>query len=331
MVERAARAPVTRPVVWPGCGRVVATSAGYRGGFGTTGYGDGIDTLPPMPIVVGVGRSGTTLLRLMLDAHPDLCIPGETGFLSPFFDAVRTGVEVDAAQFAHLVTSHPTWPDLDTDAAEYIAAVVRLAPFSLTEGTREFYRRYAATRGKSRWGDKTPGYGQFVPEVLGVLPEAYFVHIIRDGRDVALSLRSTWFSPTQDAAGLARHWAGQIRATRQQAAGRDCYTEVRYEDLLAQPAQTLRRICNAIDLDYDPAMLSYHRAAAGRLSEMRDRLLPDGVTLITRQRRLDNHRFASRPPDQTRSGRWRGEMSVVEQDAFAAEAGDLLSDLGYET
>ena len=49
--------------------------------------------------------------------------------------------------------------------------------------------------------------------------------------------------------------AGQIRTTRRQAAGRDCYTEVRYEDLVAEPADTLRRVCAAIELDYDPAML----------------------------------------------------------------------------
>jgi hypothetical protein len=291
----------------------------------------GIDTLPPMPVVVGVGRSGTTLLRLMLDAHPDLCMPGETGFLLPVVNAERAGEEIDAARFVQLVTSFPTWPDLATDEAEFSEAVHRLDPFSVTGGAREFYRRYATARGKSRWGDKTPGYGQFVPELLGVLPEAHFVHLVRDGRDVALSLRATWFSPTQDAAELARHWAGQVRATRQQAAGRDCYTEIRFEDLLAEPAEALRRICTAIDLDYDPAMLTYHRQAARRLSEMRDRVLPDGVTVITQQRRLDNHGFTSMPPDRARAGRWRSEMSIAEKDAFAAEAGDLLTDLGYET
>jgi hypothetical protein len=170
-----------------------------------------------------------------------------------------------------------------------------------------------------------------VSELLGVLPEAHIVHIIRDGRDVALSLRASWFSPAQDMAALARVWAGQIRTTRQQVAGRDRYTEVRYEELLAEPADALRRICTAIDLDYDPAMLTYHRAAATRLSELRDAVLPDGVTVISRQRRMDNHGRTSMPPDPARAGRWRGEMSSAEQEEFAAEAGDLLSDLGYES
>jgi hypothetical protein len=283
-----------------------------------------------MPVVVGVGRSGTTLLRLMLDAHPELCMPGETGFLLPVFDAFRAGVQLDAARFADVVTSFHTWPDLAMDPATFTAAVHRLDPFSVSAGTREFYRRYAAARGKARWGDKTPVYGQFVPELLGVLPEAHVVHIIRDGRDVALSLRATWFAPAEDMTSLARHWAGQIRTTRRQVEGRHCYTEVRYEDLLVEPANTLRRICTAIDLDYDPAMLTYHRQAVSRLSELRDRLLPDGVTLISRQRRLANHRFTSMPPDPARAGRWRAEMSSAEQDAFAAEAGDLLGDLGYD-
>jgi sulfotransferase family protein/glycosyl transferase family 4 len=290
-----------------------------------------IDTLLPMPVVVGVGRSGTTLLRLMLDAHPELSVPAETGFLLPVFEAIRAHEEIDAAGFADLVTSFPTWPDLALEAADFTAAVLHLDPFSVTAGTREFYRLYAAARGKSRWGDKTPTYGQLVPEVLDVLPEAHFVHIVRDGRDVALSFRKTWFSPTRDVAGLARHWADQIRTTREQAAGRACYTEVRYEDLLAAPADTLRRICAAIDLDYDPAMLDYHRTAAVRLGELRDRVLPDGVTVISQQDRLDNHRFTSRPPDRARAGRWRGEMTRAEQGAFATQAGELLSELGYDS
>jgi hypothetical protein len=282
-----------------------------------------------MPVVVGVGRSGTTLLRLMLDAHPALCMPGETGFLLPVFDALRAGERIDASRFADMVTSFHTWGDLATDRASFTSAVHRLDPFSVTSGTREFYRRYAAARGKSRWGDKTPVYGQYVRELLGVLPEAHLVHIIRDGRDVALSLRKTWFAPAKDMASLARIWAGQVRTTRQQVAGMDCYTEVRYEDLLAEPAAVLRRICTAIELDYDPAMLAYHRGAANRLSELGDAVLPDGVTVISRQRRLDNHRFTSMPPDRARAGRWRAEMSALEQDDFAAGAGDLLTDLGY--
>ena len=197
------------------------------------------------------------------------------------------------------MTSFPTWPDLATDRRtsprRCIASTRSRSPRAPASSTA----RYAVARGKSRWGDKTPVYGQFVPELLGVLPEAHFVHIIRDGRDVALSLRATWFSPAEDVAGLARHWADQIRTTRQQAAGRDCYTEVRYEDLLAEPADTLRRICAAIDLDYDPAMLAYHREAADRLSEMQDRVLPDGVGVISRQRRL------RQPPPAPRRRRTR--------------------------
>ncbi len=290
----------------------------------------GIDTHSRMPVVVGVGRSGTTLLRLMLDAHPELSIPAETGFLLPVFDALRAGAEVDAARFADLVTSFPTWPDLATDPADFTAAVHRLDPFSITAGTREFYRRYAAARGKSRWGDKTPVYGQHLYELLRVLPEAHVVHLVRDGRDVALSLRGTWFAPADDMAALARYWANQVRSVRRQAAGRDCYTEVRYEDLVSEPEETLRRISADLDLDFDTAMLAYHRTAAARLGELSDAVLPDGVAVVSRQRRIDNHRRTSSPPDPLRIGRWRTEMSAAEQDDFAREAGDLLLELGYE-
>ena len=265
----------------------------------------------------------------MLDAHPVLAVPAETGFLLPVFEAQRAGQRIDADRFTDLVTAFSTWPDLATDAAAFGASMRRLEPFSVTAGTREFYRQYAEARGKSRWGDKTPVYGQFVTELRSVLPEAHVVHIVRDGRDVAVSLRETWFAPGEDAAALARHWADQIRTTRRLAAGTGHYTEVRFEDLLSDPPAVLRRICAAIDLDYDPAMLTYHRTAHSRLSEVQGRVLPDGVTLITQQRRLDNHRFTSTAPDRARAGRWRTELSDAEQRAFALAAGDLLEELGY--
>lgn len=276
-------------------------------------------------MIVGVGRSGTTLLRLMLDAHPELAIPAETAFLPPLLGRVP----ITRQEFFHAVTGFPTWPDLAMSEADLDAELRRCEPFSLAEGTRSFYRLYAAARGKARWGDKTPSYGQHVPAIAELLPEARFVHIVRDGRDVALSLRATWFAPGQDMTTLATHWREQVRATRRDGAASGRVLEVRYEDLVAFPEAVLRGVCDHVELHFDQAMLSYHRSARERLQEVQDRLLDDGVTLISQERRLHNHRFTSLPPQPERVGRWRRELDSREVDAFASVAGDLLEELGY--
>src|SRR5688572_26878619 len=92
---------------------------------------------PPMPVIVGVGRSGTTLLRLMLDSHPELAIPPETGFLPQIRQQQR---ELDADGLADLLAGARTWPDFHLDAGALRSELRRLRPFSAAAGTRCFYR-----------------------------------------------------------------------------------------------------------------------------------------------------------------------------------------------
>jgi len=175
--------------------------------------------MDPMPIVVGVGRSGTTLLRLMLDAHRELAVPGETGFLLPILHRRRQGRDLSCDDFGRMVTGFDRWPDLALPAAVYLRALRDIDPFTVSDGIRLYYQLYAAARGKQRWGDKTPVYGQYLLEIEQVLPEAHFVHIVRDGRDVAVSLRDTWFAPGDDARDLARYWADPLRGPCRRSGG----------------------------------------------------------------------------------------------------------------
>lgn len=143
------------------------------------------------PVLVGVPRSGTTLLRLMLDAHPQLAIPPETGFLMNPLDAA-VGPEALAKQICQFPSAAPAWADYGLEAAIFRAAAAQLSPQAeVGDVLRLFYRLYAERFTKPRSGDKTPGYLGLMPLVAKVLPEAHFIHIIRDGRDVALSWRKT--------------------------------------------------------------------------------------------------------------------------------------------
>src|SRR5438552_14137884 len=108
---------------------------------------------PPAPFVVGVARSGTTLLRVMLDAHPDLAIPHETHFLP---SVLALGSDASRSEVFRVVAGCETWPDLALDAGDYRGAIETIDPFDAGEALRAFYRLYAARFGKTRWGDKTP-------------------------------------------------------------------------------------------------------------------------------------------------------------------------------
>jgi hypothetical protein len=280
-----------------------------------------------MPVIFGAERSGTTLLRLMLDAHPELAIPPETFFVPDVARLSGSGSDLRHA-FLQVLTTAPTWHDMQIANDDLAGAVEDIDPFTVSQGLRAFYAMYARRHGKARWGDKTPKYLRRTADVERVLPEAHFVHLIRDGRDVALSVRDAWAGrgaiPVQ-----ARRWRKEVNRGRSAGRARAHYLEVRYEDLVHDPEAELRRICAFCDLRFADAMLRYHQTAEARLSELGDKPLPDGEKL-RREERLALQARAASPPDPQRAGRWRREMSADELAEFEAVAGDLLAELGYE-
>jgi len=199
----------------------------------------------PVPFIVGVGRSGTTLLRFMLDAHSELCIPPETGFL-PGAAALLADEANARERFFALVTGFKTWGDFSVDSERFHDALSALEPFGVSAGVRAFYRTYAERHGKPRFGDKSPNYSTKLPVILAVLPEARFIHIIRDGRDVALSNRDVWFGKDKSVEQLVDIWRRRIAITRQLAAECPHYMELRYEDLVRDSETELRRVDAAV-------------------------------------------------------------------------------------
>jgi hypothetical protein len=282
-----------------------------------------------MPVIVGVPRSGTTLLRMMMDAHPELAIPPETGFLPSLADVEASAG--GAGGTVELITGFHTWPDFQLSAAELRAEVERRRDRTPADVARTFYRSYAARFGKPRWGDKTPTYGAALDRIESLLPEARFIHLIRDGRDVVLSVRNLWFRPGDTVEACAADWAARIAATRTLGSRVAHYLEVRYETLVSDPEPTLRGICRFADLAFDLQMLAYHRGAAGRLAEHADRHAPDGTLLVSSAERSENQRLVNEPPRPDRICRWRSEMTEEELRRFASVAGEWLERLGYES
>ena len=282
----------------------------------------------PAPFIVGVARSGTTLLRLMLDAHPDLAIPPETHFIPKVVRACEQPGDPHERVF-ELLTTHRRWPDFHLDAEELRRRLDRIEPLSAGDALRAFYGLYAKEQGKPRWGDKSPSYVRRMRRVASALPEAHFVHLVRDGRDVALSQVEVDFGP-DEVTGVAEDWVNGIGKARRQARRLRHYMELRYEDLVANPEPALRRVCEFVELPWDPAMLDYHEGAAERMAEVtRDFERGEGPA-IPAAVRAERHTRVAEPPQRARAGRWRTEMSASDRRAFEAVAGELLAELGYD-
>ncbi|HET6682149.1 MAG TPA: sulfotransferase [Gaiella sp.] len=270
-------------------------------------------TGPPV-IVLGVRRSGTTLLRVMLDRNPTLAVPDESYFVPQLARRHRT--PVDPMAFVEDLRRLPTLVEwgLSPDAL-----VPRLREDMATgEAIGTVFSAYAAERGKERWGDKTPLYMQHLGLLERLFPDARYVHLIRDGRDAALSFLSVpeglmtegWGHP-HDAQGYACQWATEVRAARRLGArvGPDRYLELRYERLVAEPEAVLREVCGFAGLEFDAGMLDY----VGRTDS----------ALKAHQQRLNE------PPRQGVRD-WRTEMAPDDVRAFEGVAGSVLGELGYD-
>ena len=263
---------------------------------------------PPF-FIVGSARSGTTLLRLMLNAHPEVGIPPESRFITELYDGRD---EVDTSAFLTALAAHKRFKlwGLPIEAVTEALPPGRAA-YAVAAGAP--FAAWAQRRGKPRWGDKTPRYVEHVPLLARLWPGARFVHLIRDGRNVALSYADVSFGPKTVAAAAAL-WARRVRGGMDdgRALGTGRYTELRYEDLVGDPESHARRLCDFLELDFDPGMLD-HGSSGG------DLVMPwatQGNPNILR-------------PATPGLRAWEGVMPPAQVEVFEALAGDLLAELGY--
>jgi hypothetical protein len=290
----------------------------------------------PAPFVVGVGRSGTTLLRMMLDAHPQLAIPPETHFINPLIQASgKLRFNPSVACKAIVNDQRRRWNDFGLERDDLLAAFQEVEPFNTTDALRAFYVLYASQHGKPRWGDKTPDYIRKMKKIQKSLPEARFIHVIRDGRDAGLSQNSRIAKRGKDPIPpkeMARRWRKRIVKSRIDAEEVEHYIEVRYEDLITDTESVLRRVCEHTEIEFEPTMLRYHERAEERLQEMAGALpAKKGRPEREAGERIEAHALTTKPPQADRVAVWKQEMSESENAEFEAAAGYLLDDLGYET
>jgi sulfotransferase family protein len=273
-------------------------------------------SVAPPVFVVGSGRSGTTMLRLMLDAHPDLAIPPESHFI-PRMWAIRHRFQrngrLDASALTEALFPQFRFREWRIPADAVRARIARLEDPTFADVMEAVFLGYADEHGAVRWGDKTPGYVLEMELLAGLWPSARFVHLFRDGRDVALSfMQRGWARHLSEAAEL---WAYRSEYGRRAGArlSPERYLEVRYEALVERGEPELARICAFIDLDLRPEMLRYYERKGDVLSAKEQR----------------HHEHEGKPPTKGLRD-WRTEMSPLQVEVFEAIAGETLEAFGYE-
>ena len=285
---------------------------------------------PPVPFIVGVTRSGTTLLRLMLDAHPDLAIPPETHFVPSLIKATRKrGVSCDEAH--GIVTGHRQWGDFNLDSAELLRRYCELDRIDPETTIRAFFELYAEREGKPRWGDKTPNYVRRMKQIERWIPEARFIHMIRDGRDAALSRFKRVLKEPPPMETVAERWVKKIEGARADAAGPALHrgpvrgAGPRHRDAAA-PGQPSSSSCPGTTRC--SATTSAPRSGSSEMH--RDLPGEDGKPLRPADHRKEAHVLTSKPPDPSRLARWKEEMAPADVAAFERVAEPMLRELGYE-
>jgi Sulfotransferase family len=261
-----------------------------------------------MFFIVGSARSGTTLLRMVLNAHPDVAVPPESRFVVELYRSDE--VEVD--EFLTELENHPRWRLWDTRIEDVRAQLAGRETTSYSRAIEAAFAAFAQNRNKKRYGDKTPRYVEDMPLLARLWPEAKFVHLVRDGREVALSYADVPFGPTTVAKAAAL-WRDRVATGMREGRplGSRRYLELRYERLLELPQEQVESLCRFLELDFDPAMLEYSERSRSEVLDRAKLYNPNVSKSITR----------------TRS--WDEQMPKQQVEVFEAVAGDTLSELGY--
>jgi protein-tyrosine sulfotransferase len=253
--------------------------------------------------VIGVHRSGTTLVRLILDSHSRIACPPESFFLLP-----ESRLLADPKALEGLLAMGFT--------REHVIARVR-------EHAAYFFEMYAASHGKTRWADKTPSYVDcldFIETVFG--SECQYVFVYRHGLDSACSIARIPDIAEADPhiaacggdrfAGAARYWATQCGVMREFAARRPGRVlELFYEKLTADPEAEARRLFAFLGEPFEPAVLRFHEKEHDHWAGLQD------------------VKATSSKGFQPNVGRWR-EEPPERIEAMLAQAAERLRELGYE-
>ena len=261
--------------------------------------------------IVGSARSGTTLLRVIFNAHPEIAVPPESRFITE----LATGSEsVEPTEFLARLERHRQFQSWGLPTEEIRPRLAGGQPMSYARAIEAVYDAYTERLGKKTWGDKTPRYVENIPFLARLFPESRFIHLVRDGRNVALSYADVPFGP-KTVGKAAALWKKRVMAGVDEGRplGPSRYKELRYEDLVASPESQVRALCDFVGIAFAAEMMEYTDKAQ---------------EFVFEKAKSYNPHVLEKPRQDVRS--WTQTMPPDHVAVFEAVAGDVLDLFGYE-
>lgn len=271
--------------------------------------------------IVGQERSGTTMLMAMLGGHPRIAVPEVAwwyprfrGYLHTYGDlSKRENLRVLADEMIFALRN-PLW-DMPANPRTIVDEILsELKEPSFAGIYCAMLERYARWVGKPRWGEKTPNNIFFVKEIKEDIPDAQFICLTRDGRDMSADALQSDFGPTNIFCAAECWKLGQETAQhwRKNLSSND-WLDVKYEALAREPEKTLRAVCDFLGEKYDAAMLGFYKSdIAQARGELRD------------------HRPLAQPVSTRYIGIYKELLSLRDQRIYATVAGKVHREEGYD-
>ncbi len=267
--------------------------------------------------ILGAQRSGTTMLRLMLNKHPNIAIPHETGFITVFYS--------ELSRYGDLSIKHNQKKLLEDIShhklvirGKHITDKEKILSHNISNYSdliNAIFIEYAKSNNKKRWGDKTPFYTPDIDILYTLFPEAKFLHLVRDGRDVIISQRNiSWMSNSVPRLAEEWKWKTTICSKVGKVLGTRKYLEIKYEDLVISPEVELKKICKFFNEEYDERILRYS----------------DDAKNIVPNESLKWHQNSVQTPDKNKISKWKNILSKSDRIIFEQIAGSTLKEYGYE-
>lgn len=265
--------------------------------------------------IFGSPRSGTSLLSRMLDSHENLVVPNESLIFKMFSRSLSTYGDLNE----QLNQKRLLKDILSTRVIRYWkppASFNEVAPLITRGGfagvVEALIRSRAVDKHLTAWGEKSPGHAFYWEEIRNTFPEAKVIHILRDGRDVASSIIKARMGPSTYYA-AARMWSDYLDAVEhiKSRCENDAFFELRYENLLAEPVNTLRMTCEFLEVPYSESMRMFYR---------------QDTNYRTDERNLEN---LNKPLITTNKEKWRRSLTDRQLLEFENVAGYHLDQYGY--
>jgi SAM-dependent methyltransferase len=256
---------------------------------------------------------------MMVGAHPRIAVPFSVtgmwyryGRMLDRYNGLQTTEDLERMVDDLLQEERIRLWDVGLDRNEVLEG---LQPGSYPGLIARFHDLYARQKGKDLWGNIDISTLDDMDMANAWFPAARFVHIVRDGRDVALSHRTMPYGAS-NIGECAEQWVQRLHVNMKMGAilGARRYLIVRYEDIVLDSEAALRRLCDFLEVDYATQMLDYPKMVDGKIPESRRWLWPD----------------ISKPPVPSNVYRWKTAMGPVRRIVFERTANAMLKRLGYE-